>query len=64
MPFARAAAAPSAAAHAADWPRRPFHLGKVNVFLEGHKNLQNLHRRFDVYLVSVKSRFCNFLRPS
>ena len=28
---------------------------KVHVFKEGCKKLQNLHRQFDVYLVSVKS---------
>ena len=30
-------------------------LSKVLVFYEVHKKLQNLHRRFDVHLVSVKS---------
>ena len=30
-------------------------MGEVYVFWEGQKKLQNLHRQFDVYLVSVKS---------
>ena len=38
-------------------------LSKVLVFYEVHKKLQNLHRQFDLYLVSVKSmmkilKFC------
>jgi hypothetical protein len=32
-----------------------FSFGKVHVFLEGPQKIQNLHRQFDVYLVSVKS---------
>ena len=32
-----------------------YHSGKVYVFQDGHKKLQNLHRRFDVYLGRVKS---------
>ena len=41
-------------------------LCKVHVFLEGRKKSRNLHSRFDVYLVSVKSMveilyFCGLL---
>ena len=39
---------------------------KVHVFLEGHKNWWNLHRRFDSYymLSNWRWRFCHFMWPS
>ena len=41
-------------------------LGKVHIFQEGHKNLRNLHRRFDTcYITSIRRwRFRIFLWPS
>ena len=37
------------------WEGKFYFWRKVDVFLEGHKKLWNLHCQFDIYLVSAKS---------